>query len=478
MDHSETIVNLRKDKPKHYVSIIKKTPQLFEWVKQNSLAISDKLTDHIHSAITQESNICQYGGHKKYSSEKNKFIGCGPASKCKCTREKLSYTTKNRSFTDIQKKNINEKRKRSMIKKYGCEYNSQRSEIKKQLSYCRLPDTAEEYLKSKEWLYNRYVLENTPSTVIAEELGVYYSTVLDYCRKYNFDIRKTNNRTSIIETQIIEYIKELGHIFIQNDRTIIHPKELDIVIPSHKLAIEINGLYWHSYHPDIHVRNKQYNHLDKTERANKVGYDLFHITDWQWNNKNQIIKSMIKNKLGMCNNKIYARKTTIKKVDATTARNFYSRTHLKGFKGSTAHYGLYYNNTIVMCMSVSIKHSELHIERLSSEIDTIVTGGANKLLNFAIKSSNVNKVISYCDRNHSNGNVYEKMGFELIGHTGTDYFWTNGTDIINRQKTQHKNMKKWLPLYNSSLTEKQNMFNNNYRIYYGCGSFKYQKIIY
>lgn len=34
--------------------------------------------------------------------------------------------------------------------------------------------------------------------------------------------------------------------FIENDRKIIKPRELDFYLPDHNLAIEINGLYWHS----------------------------------------------------------------------------------------------------------------------------------------------------------------------------------------------------------------------------------------
>lgn len=31
-----------------------------------------------------------------------------------------------------------------------------------------------------------------------------------------------------------------------NDRTLIPPKELDVYLPEHKIAIEVDGVYWHS----------------------------------------------------------------------------------------------------------------------------------------------------------------------------------------------------------------------------------------
>ena len=45
---------------------------------------------------------------------------------------------------------------------------------------------------------------------------------------------------------MVNYIKEIysGEI-IENDKTIINPKELDIVLPELKLAFEFDGKYWH-----------------------------------------------------------------------------------------------------------------------------------------------------------------------------------------------------------------------------------------
>ena len=57
----------------------------------------------------------------------------------------------------------------------------------------------------------------------------------------------------------MEFIKSIySDEIIENSRTIISPKELDIYIPQKNLAIEYDGLYWHD---ENHVENKY--HLNK-----------------------------------------------------------------------------------------------------------------------------------------------------------------------------------------------------------------------
>ena len=48
------------------------------------------------------------------------------------------------------------------------------------------------------------------------------------------------------ELIIRSWLDEWGIAYITNDRSVIPPKELDIYIPSLKIAIECNGCYWHS----------------------------------------------------------------------------------------------------------------------------------------------------------------------------------------------------------------------------------------
>ena len=104
-----------------------------------------------------------------------------------------------------------------------------------------------------------------------------------------FPYKGANGRTSIAETEIYKFCLGQFPDTIQNDKKLITPLELDIVIPSIKLAIEYNGLFWHSKT----FKNENY-HLNKTELCESKGYRLIHIWEDQWQfNKNEIKQKLI-----------------------------------------------------------------------------------------------------------------------------------------------------------------------------------------
>ena len=76
----------------------------------------------------------------------------------------------------------------------------------------------------------------------------------------------------------------------------------------------------------------------------------------------------------------------------------------------------------------------------------------------------------------SNGNVYEKLGFELIRETGPNYFWHKKYgEIIPRYKSQKRNLAKLLgEAYNPAETEVENMTRNKYYRCFDCGNLVYE----
>jgi very-short-patch-repair endonuclease len=61
-----------------------------------------------------------------------------------------------------------------------------------------------------------------------------------------------------------------------NDRKAIAPKELDIFFEDKKIAVEINGIYFHN---DV-VKDKNY-HVEKTVLCERAGIRLFHFWDFE-----------------------------------------------------------------------------------------------------------------------------------------------------------------------------------------------------
>ena len=147
---------------------------------------------------------------------------------------------------------------------------------------------------------------------------------------------------------VCEWLDEIGVKYQTNNRKIISPQELDIVIPEHNLAIEVNGYYWH----DTFKTNNPRYHSDKTDITIQKGYQLLHFWDFEINDKPELIKSIILSKIGYTT-KIMARKCKIVSVSVAQQKDFFTNNHLSGYASSKVCYGLTYDDKIIMMMSFS-----------------------------------------------------------------------------------------------------------------------------
>jgi len=306
---------------------------------------------------------------------------------------------------------------------------------------------------------------------IATETGVSYYTV-DYAfSKYGIERTFIPNNISVIENEISTFIESFGLSVIKNSRHLISPKEIDIYVPEKKLAIEIDGLYWHC---EFHKPDKNY-HLDKTLACEKEGISLLHITDYECRTKKDLVKSRIKAKLGFIENSIYARKCEIKNVSAQEANDFLLKTHIQGYVPAGVRLGLYHENDLVALMTFGKtrynKNYQYELLRYSSELDTNVVGGASKLFTHFIKNYNPNSIISYSDMRWNTGNLYEKLGFIFEKGTGPNYWYVrNYNSMESRVRYQKHKLENIISIYDPKLSEWENMMQNSYDRYWDCGS--------
>lgn len=276
------------------------------------------------------------------------------------------------------------------------------------------------------------------------------------------------------EKEIIEYIRTLAPncIIIEKDRSILLGKELDIVLPEYKLAIEYNGLYWHS---ESKLGNKKY-HLNKTKQSISAGYSLIHIFDFQWHQKQDIVKSIISTKL-KCNTVIPARKCIIKEIKSKVKNNFLNKTHLQGSCNSRVNLGLYYKDDLVAVCTFGraryTKQYEWELIRFSSKLNYTIVGGFSKLISHFINVYNPKNIFTYCDRAISNGNAYIKNNFKLIGVTTSNYFYFKGVNVYSRELFQKHKLQNKITKFDNLLTEYENMLINGYDRYWDCGNYKF-----
>jgi len=287
------------------------------------------------------------------------------------------------------------------------------------------------------------------------------------------------SKCSLIDTkpeiELNQWFNDLGIDILTKDRTVLKKKELDIYIPSHKLAIEFNGLYWHS---EKYVDSDY--HLNKTELCEKQSIQLIHIFEDEWMYKQDIVKSRIKNLLGLSDNKIYGRKCIIKEVSPKESKEFLHNNHIQGNVNSKIKLGLYYNNELVSIMtfgglrkSMGSVNTDDHYEllRFCNKLNTNVIGGADKLLKYFINNYKPKQITSYADRRWSIGGLYEKLGFKFIYDSKPSYWYIKGLNREYRFKYRKDMLVK--EGFDKNKTEHEIMLERGiYRIY-DCGSKKY-----
>jgi hypothetical protein len=289
---------------------------------------------------------------------------------------------------------------------------------------------------------------------------------------------------SVAEEEIQLFIKEnTTYTLICNNRKLVKGLEIDMYIPELNLAIEYNGLKWHS---ELNGKDRNY-HLYKTEECNKKNIHLIHIFEDEWKHKKNIIKSKILNLLGVTSNKIYARKCEIREINNKDKNEFLNKTHIQGEDKSKIKIGLYYKDELVSIMTfgnlrkvTGNKHKDdvYELIRFSTKLNTNVIGGFSKLLKYFIKNYSPHKIISFADRRYSLGNVYEVNNFVFVNNTPPNYWYMRYYNKREHRFAYRKSeLGDKLEKFNKDLSEWENMKLNKYDRIWDCGSKKYELIL-
>lgn len=277
---------------------------------------------------------------------------------------------------------------------------------------------------------------------------------------------------SMIEDNMYSYLKEIYIGEVLKSYKIAGRKEVDVYIPELKLAIEFNGLYWHGENK----KSKNY-HIDKTKLCESLGIDLIHIWEDDWIYKEEIVKSLLKNRLKQISNKIYARECEVKVINDTNLVNgFLDKNHIQGKCNSKIRIGLYHNNILVSLMTFgnnrfSKEVGSCELLRFCSLLNTNIIGGASKLFKYFLKNYNYNTIISYADVASFKGQLYETLGFKYVHLSKPNYYW-----VINGVRRHRYSFRKSILVkkgYDSSKTGDDIMFSRGYYKIWGCGQVKY-----
>lgn len=275
--------------------------------------------------------------------------------------------------------------------------------------------------------------------------------------------------SSLREKDLRDTIAGWGLDVRQHHRQIDPAYEYDITVPEQRIAIEFNGLYWHSER----VKGVDY-HLRKTFAANKAGWQLIHVWEDEWVHRRPVVEKMLKRKLGISDeSRLNARSLIYRQVTSAEATSFLEENHIQGASGGSWRGGLFNGDQLVAVMLMK-RRSEGQYELTRYATSAIVRGGHSKLLKRFITDFSPKKIVTFSDRGVSDGGLYEQFGFVMDGELAPDYMYRVGSRREHKFNYRKSRFKKDANLkYEEGLTERELADLNGFDRIYDAGKVRW-----
>lgn len=486
----DLLLNLYNSSPRSFAQKLKskENVSLYNWFVEETAAIPENtISGKAYIYLFQPDLTCEYGNSKKFSQGKIRL--CGANKSCQCFVDKLNENRAEGFWsTEEEKELFLQKRNKEWKEKYGTNPLCLPENRQKRLDAVALRDNAK-FRQDKQNAGYEQVTQRVADVAVPlftkEEYNgsfrknfykwecVACNTEFEHHIDYGTYPKCPScypNNKSAAEYEIAQFITDLGHDTVTNTKRIIPPQELDIWIPDKNIAIEYNGVYWHSVlrNPDTKY------HLNKYLACKDKGIHLIQIFDVDWENKKDLIKNRIKTVLGN-SEKIHGRKTTVTRISNTAAKGFCKQHHLAGWATANVCYGAFFKDELVAVMTFAKprynKIAEYELVRYCSAGQ--IVGGAGKLFARFCNDFNPNSIISYADRCWSNGKLYRQLGFEdFTEETNVGYFYADRDKRYHRSSFTKKRLVEMG--YSEKLTEEEIMLTHlKMHKVYDCGNYKF-----
>jgi hypothetical protein len=405
---------------------------------------------HTQSNITKnniiKSNIEKYGVDNvlkvKYIQEKAKLTnlckyGVDNVSKLEKIKDlKISTLLKNWGVTSpLKSDKIKDKVRKTNNLKYGNDF-LPKSELYRK----------DNYIIAKNQFYISYIGNGISQFKCDLNQNHNFEITKDVFSKrtcYNIPLcticYPVGENRSIKEDSLYKYIKS-----VYNGRIILNyrelKKEIDIYLPNLKIGFEFNGLYWHS----SEFKESTF-HINKSQYFESKGIRIYHIWEDDWDYKRSIIESQIKSWIGITNNRIYARNCHVKEI--ANCKIFLNENHIQGSDSSIIKIGLFDKSELISVMTFNksegrkkMDNNEWNLSRFCSKVNTTICGGASKMMSFFIKKYDPIRIVSYAQFDWSNGNLYQKLGFDLKYISKPDYKYILNSKRIHKSRFRKSNI--------------------------------------
>ena len=207
-----------------------------------------------------------------------------------------------------------------------------------------------------------------------------------------------------------------------------------------------------------------------SDLTNAQGERIIHLWEDVWLNQKDLVQSRILAMIGIFK-RLNARHCIVERIDKKTSDNFLNVNHLQGSVNAKFKYGLFLKSQYIeKYLSIVSQEKQLiavatfsggrlmkegdrtgqrsyELIRFASLRGYSVMGGMDKLLKAFSGEHNPDDIMSYADRDWSDGRSYEILGFERIETTESQCFMLDNQTL--RRFYGKENIKNSIEIFNA-----------------------------
>lgn len=226
-------------------------------------------------------------------------------------------------------------------------------------------------------------------------------------------------------------------------------------LESQKIDFSENGSLIYISKPAITIRLAilDESSVFQSERANITLYED------EWYTKFSLISNRLLANLGR-QNSVFARNCMVRSVSTEEAKFFLNRNHILGFTKGRYKYGLFTMKRVEdiaegALVAVAMFSAPRPMERGSKVVQSYewvryasignyrVVGGMGKLMSYFIEQQTPQEIMTYADKDWSDGDVYKKLGFVYQSETEPIEFYVNRLSLERISIKKLRNDRKY-----------------------------------
>lgn len=393
-----------------------------------------------------------------------------------------------------------QERVRQNIEKYGVDHHTKTAEYREKVKKTSLERFGVEHASKTQEFKDRAVQTslNRYGVRYASQMPEFQKNIRQtYVERYGVEHHNQRHLSkeslhqheielshSSYEDALVNFLREHAVVVERNNRTLIAPLEVDILLHDHKIGIEIgsNSLHSNKALPKRGVAKPKYYHLTKLERMAEKGYRLITIFEDEWLHHRNIVETRLLHILGKGAKGKGARHLSIRSIEPKVAKQFLDTYHIQG-NGTygIAKYGAFDGDALVAVMtfghqrrSLGHRHKSGSYELLRFSTDgKSYAGAASRLFTAFVRDYEPSQVISYADKRWSTGDLYKQLGFKFSKASQPSHWYIGKKKTREHRYAYRKSKILHLVENGQNKTEFQIMGELNRDWIWDCGTFSF-----